>query len=340
MHNISKLILLSFIAISLTNCRNDDSGGTVKARPYAEVYPEDLLKIEDYLETHYVTVTRNANNDVIDVELGKIASGTPQTPIADDPLLTFKTVKLHDLEYKVYYLKLSEGLPIDNVNYNNGGKQPCGADNVITSYSGYLLDGTEFEFSATNETFNLLQVIKGWEYIFPEFRSGRSVIGSDGLLVSQDYGSGIMFLPSGLGYYSQPKLNIPAYSPLIFAFNLHGVVHTDLDGDMIESRFEYGFDADGKYIDTDGDKIPDFADKDDDNDTFPTKDEIMKPAPLQPNQGTSLYYPFNPIADDPSTPSVDESEPKGIPDASGDGTTTTRLRRHLDKNAKPPYITY
>ena len=77
-----------------------------------------------------------------------------------------------------------------------------------------------------------------------------------------------------------------------------------------------------------------------------TKDEIRKPTPLIIGQGPSAYYPYSPftVADDPLTTTEDESvtksEPKGIPDASGNGVLTTRLRRHLDANSKPLFTTY
>ena len=73
---------------------------------------------------------------------------------------------------------------------------------------------------------------------------------------------------------------------------------------------------------------------------FLTKVEIKKPLPLLPGQGITLNYPFDPIVDNPSTPLVDETEPKGIPSDSGDGVTPTRKRRHLDKTSKPPFTTY
>ena len=155
-----------------------------------------------------------------------------------------------------------------------------------------------------------------------------------------------MFLPSGLGYYNLNAGIIPAYSPLIFSFKLKGVRFMDHDRDGILSKDEdlpkngdlYG---DGFFNNdnTDNDAFQNFQDIDDDGDGAFTRDEIRKPTPLTAGQGTSAYYPFNPISDNPST-TLNESEPKGIPDASGNGTLLTRTRRHLDKNAKPPYTTY
>ena len=97
------------------------------------------------------------------------------------------------------------------------------------------------------------------------------------------------------------------------------------------SKYEYGVpDFNEEALDTDGDGLPDYLDRDDDGDGYLTKAEITKPTPLLVGQGISLYYPFDANVD----------EPKGIPDATGDGTSSTRLRRHLDKNTIPPYTTY
>ena len=168
-----------------------------------------------------------------------------------------------------------------------------------------------------------------------------------------------MFIPSGLGYFNTATGNIASYSPLIFNFKLYKQRSRDHDLDKILSKYEYGLPelpngevdyVNGKInynktaLDTDGDDIPDYLDVDDDGDGFLTKFEVKKPTTFL---GLSLYYPFNPVADDPSTPE-NEFEPKGIPSKDiididtnePDGTTLTRLRRHLDKTAKPPYNVY
>lgn len=337
-----KIACFFLLTVLFTACKKDDGGTSyTPPRPYAEVYPEDLVKIEDYLETHYVTYNEVDNGDgtkdITNIVIGKIDTGTPQTPIMDHPLLTFKTVKLHSLEYKVYYLNLFEGSPEDAVVYNNGGKRPCAVDAVLTTYKGMLLDDTVFDERSNAISFNLYEAILGWQYIFPQFRSGKNTLSPDGTLSHKAYGAGVMFLPSALGYYDRAiGDDITAYSPLVFIFNLHNVTHLDTDFDGVDSHFEFNYNADGTLQDTDGDGIPDYRDIDDDNDGYLTKDEVIKPAG---SPGLLDFYPFNPISDNPATPE-NETETKGIPDATGDGVTPTRLRRHLDKNAKPPYVTY
>jgi hypothetical protein len=50
---------------------------------------------------------------------------------------------------------------------------------------------------------SLFSTIKGWVEIFPQFKTGTSKANdADGVTHSSDFGAGVMFIPSGLGYYS------------------------------------------------------------------------------------------------------------------------------------------
>lgn len=334
---ICGFLSLCFLVLA---CKKDDSPEIVPPRPHAEVYAEDLVKIEEYLKTHSLHFETGAMDDgdlnvrefsIVPLDATHTVSVWDQT---EYPLLN-KIVKIYGVDFKVYYLKLDGKGDTDA-----DGEKPAGFDNIFFSYRGTLLDGTQFDYAPNPVAYDMFGLIKGWQYIMTEFRAGYfDAPDTDGTLNPRDYGSGVMFLPSGLGYYNNGAPNIPGYSPLVFAFNLYDVTHLDHDSDEIEDRYEYVFNEDGTLIDTDGDGIKDVFDVDDDNDGHTTKLEITKPTPLGADQGTSLYYPFDPIADDPLTPE-DETEPKGIPDKSGNGTSLTRLRRHMDATAKPPYTTY
>ena len=80
--------------------------------------------------------------------------------------------------------------------------------------------------------------------------------------------------PSGLGYYDNASVSIPAYSPLVFQINLMTIKSTDHDNDGVPSIDE---DLNGDHNfnndDTDGDGSPNYFDSDDDNDGIPTKEE-------------------------------------------------------------------
>ncbi|MDG1237982.1 MAG: FKBP-type peptidyl-prolyl cis-trans isomerase [Flavobacteriales bacterium] len=77
---------------------------------------------------------------------------------------------------------------------------------VTVAYVGKLTDGTIFDQSSSmGTTFPLINVIQGWQEGIPLFREG---------------GSGILLIPSSLGYGSQAVGGIPANSVLIFEISL------------------------------------------------------------------------------------------------------------------------
>jgi hypothetical protein len=245
-------------------------------------------------------------------------------------------LNINDLTYRLYYLVLNEGV----------GESPIKVDSAFVSYKGTLFDNTIFDQADAPVWFRLDEVIPGWGELIPLFKAGNSTEKADGTVDYTNFGAGVMFLPSSFAYYSSSVGVIPSYSPLIFNFKLINQKHRDHDGDEVLSIYEY-YDVDLNIMDTDGDGTPNFFDLDDDGDGHLTKTEIKKPSG---ELGLSLYYPFNPIVDDPNT-SIDETETKGIPrkftgpnGVSGlptplpsDYTDVNRLRRHLDPTAKPPY---
>ena len=86
------------------------------------------------------------------------------------------------------------------------GENPTLSSNVTVAYTGSLTDGSIFDQSSANGiTFPLSGVIQGWQEGIPLFKEG---------------GSGILLIPSALGYGSQSVGSIPANSVLIFDVNL------------------------------------------------------------------------------------------------------------------------
>ena len=259
------------------NCKSDDDKVVyTPPRPFDEVYVENIAQIEEYLDTHSISVTKNGNGDVTDVAFDTITDAAVVSILnqSEFPIKTYN-FKKNDVEYKIYYLQL-DSKP-DNITAfedTTYGNKPSGADAVFASYKGYTLDGKMFDSSDFGAKFDLSSVIAGWQLIMPEFRSGISSFNNQGTLDSSNYGSGVMFIPSGLAYFNSGSTGIPPYAPLIFTFNLTQVFYLDQDNDGIPSRFEFGYNADGTFIDTDGDGIPNFMDADDDNDGYLTLDEI------------------------------------------------------------------
>ena len=371
MNKFKFYFIVIITALSLFSCSKDDSNVTVEPpRDYKVQYDADIALIEEYLKTNYITVIDHAGYvDDQDVTITKIPAGGTQSSIysylnaSTYPKLLIKEVKLHDIVYNLYYLVLREGKKDAITGY--GGVSPCNVDGVLASYRGtYLsksaatavppseLTATFFEESKFPQTtFSLYSVITGWSETFPLFKSGSSKINNDGTVSYFDFGSGVMFLPSGLGYYNTGSGAIPSYSPLVFSFKLYNVQRLDQDNDGVFS-YQEDLDGDGymydyrntlsyptapedkiRYADdTEKDGIPDFLDVDDDGDNYTTRLEITKPAGT--NSGLSLYFPFDPIADDPFTTAI-ETETKGIPsydkvNKTFDYTTPGRTRIHID----------
>lgn len=284
------LLLLPFIFI-MVGCPVDDEPVTVEARPYAEVYAEDIAEIEDFMDTHFMTVDADFN-----VTYTEITGSTPGTPISSRPDLEFKTISKGGVDHKLYFIKLNEGV----------GSNPTVLDSVFSAYKGYKTDLTVFDSASNPVWFQLQQVIQGWQEIFPGFKTGNSVTDpATGVTTYSDFGAGVMFVPSGLGYYNQAVGNIGSYTPLIFNFKLMKLKYKDHDGDKILSKDEYGGPTSGTPLDSDGDGKPDYGDFDDDNDGVLTKNEYkdktvrLTSDPLTPVSIPTLngYYIYTQLPD-------------------------------------------
>ncbi|MDG2226600.1 MAG: FKBP-type peptidyl-prolyl cis-trans isomerase [Flavobacteriales bacterium] len=90
------------------------------------------------------------------------------------------------------------------------GTQPNSQSTVTVAYKGYLTNGSVFDESASSGiSFSLTSVIQGWQEGIPYFKEG---------------GSGILLIPSELGYGSQATSGIPANSVLVFEVALIDVL--------------------------------------------------------------------------------------------------------------------
>ncbi|PXY39579.1 FKBP-type peptidylprolyl isomerase [Flavobacterium cheongpyeongense] len=378
MNKFKYFFILLIAGTSLISCnKNDDDDIKIEPlRDYDVQYETDKATIESYLNTHYILVTQNAGEvEDMDVVIDSIEDSATQVPIMSYkanvgttvyPQLKSKDVDLHGISYKLYYLVLREGI----------GENPMNTDGVLTSYSGsYLSDvaKTDKHAAYVQTTFfekviypqsvmDLAGLIRGWGEVFPEFKTGTAIGKEDGNISYKDFGAGVMFLPSGLAYYTANN-SIPAYRPLVFSFKLYKMQRLDHDKDGV---FDYQEDINGDgYVydyrnttlypnapvnldDTDKDGVPDFIDIDDDGDGYTTLLEITKPtAEVGGTFGPSKYFPFEKfnVEDDPSTPNINEvwnSEPRGIPAFSASGEpdyiSAGRFKLHLDKDhhtAKP-----
>ena len=361
MKTLFKIVLLVSLTLMLFGCPSDDSA-TVSFRERQEVYDENIVDIEAYLKSNYITIDANGN-----AEVNKILDGGTETSIwnqySEDGGLTFpsftvkndsRTTLLTDgkiddpVDYKLYYILLDEG----------DGAEPKSVDSTFVSYKGWNLSnvvfdqnnsGTWFSFPDSNAS------ISGFRQILSKVKTASSfVINSNGSVSYSNSGNVIVFIPSGLAYFSGARANINQYSSIAFQIKLHALKERDNDKDRILDKYE-DLNNNNDYFDddTDGDMIPDFLDTDDDGDAFLTKFEIRHSITTgtSPNEVTTYYYyPFDGAAtDDPLTPYDDRRgiprkftgpiiSPSTLPSPlESDFTSSPRLRRHLDATSKPPF---
>lgn len=264
------LLLGSFFMFS---CNNDDDGSEpVPPRDRGEQEIADQEAIQEYLETHFYNYEdfQNPSEDFdYNVVIDTInEANADKIPLSESDLLESKTFTYEGVDYKLYVLKIREGV----------SEQPKFSDSTFVSYRGELLSRTMFDNSVSPVWFDLTQTIPGFAQGIVEFKgaSGFAMRDDNTVEWNNDYGIGAIFLPSGLGYFANGQAAIPAYSPLVFLINLYGVNEADHDRDGIPSWME---DLDDDMIlvndDTDGDGRPNFMDTDDDGDFIPTREEII-----------------------------------------------------------------
>ncbi|HEY6142057.1 MAG TPA: FKBP-type peptidyl-prolyl cis-trans isomerase [Flavobacterium sp.] len=95
------------------------------------------------------------------------------------------------------------------INEPGTGTQPTATSNVTVAYKGSFINGNVFDQSGPEGiSFGLDQVIKGWTEGIPYFKTG---------------GSGILLIPSNLGYGNDTMGPIPGGSALVFEIKLISV---------------------------------------------------------------------------------------------------------------------
>jgi hypothetical protein len=281
--NFRKLTLCALSLLALvTSCKKDDDNDDGPTFVEADRTAQQIIdgdSLIGYLETHYYnsgafTTPGNYHvEDIIITELPKDDAGN-YLPMPDPDNNTLlreavetKTTTHLGADYNYYFLKLNEG----------GGDRPHFSDDVRVNYSGMLQTDEIFDSAVNPVNFDLLNLVQGWRLVMPEFRGavGNPDVEEDGTLSYNNYGLGVMFLPSGLAYFGSPPLGVTRYANLIFKFELYQTEINDHDNDGIPSHIE---DLNGNKNlfddDTDGDGIPNFIDSDDDGDRVLTINEL------------------------------------------------------------------
>jgi hypothetical protein len=343
MNNIYKILSAVVFCVILASCSKSSTDDATPIRDYAEQYKTDSLAIETYIDTHYLTYDSEYN-----VTFDTLLPTSGHSSIRHDTSFSLSdtTIVQNGVNYYMHFIQFREGTQ----------RRPTQVDSVYVAYKGINIKMNSttkhedvFDTAQTPIWFKLQEVITGWAHIIPSFKTGAYSGGSGGNPITfNNYGAGVMFLPSGLAYYENSAGTIPTYSPIIFSFKLLELQYRDHDGDGILSKDErnltepsplntnpltqwcenpylgYDYNGDGtlEIYDTDKDGIPNMYDIDDDGDHYTTRSETKKTtADLLVSTGPLGHYPFNPTS----------TETKGVPNCgNSDFYSSTRLRKYLD----------
>lgn len=303
-------------SLLLWNCKSDDSTAKIVDRDRQEVFNENIKEIETFLKTNSVevleegvkfeTVAFEDNNSI-----WKQTSYPIQTAsLKNLPYYTSSqglTKTNDEVTYTVYYLILNEG----------GGTTPMIHDNTFTSYIGYNLDKTIFDtykfgFWSAYPAFSVYtETIAGYTQILQKIKTATGIIeNEDGTYTYDNPGRVLVFIPSGLGYFSTPSGTIGQYKPIIFDISLITSKEVDHDNDGILDKYE---DVNGNGDlwddDTDNDGKPNFIDIDDDGDGYTTREEITY-STTENGETVKKVYDYNDIPN----------------------CTNGLVKKHLDKN--------
>ena len=250
-----KITFILLFSILIISCKKEEQ--VELPRDIAEQAVADDQILEDYLSTHFYNYEDfedlSFDNPItIDTISGENSSKIPLINQVNKNSIRVKILNGSFVNHDLYYLVAREGI----------GQSPSSVDSTYLSYEGSLLNGNVFDKSTSPVWFDLTQVVRGFREAMPAFKSGTYQVNKDNTVDFELFGQGAMFLPSGLGYFSNPAGSIPAYSPLIFKIKLYTFNESDHDGDGIPTFQEFDVDGDGIADDTDGDGLNDYLDTD------------------------------------------------------------------------------
>ncbi|MFK7832584.1 MAG: FKBP-type peptidyl-prolyl cis-trans isomerase [Winogradskyella sp.] len=331
-------ILLAILLAVVVSCEDDDDVTTVFVEiDRTEQQLEDNEIILNYLASHYYnssffeTGSNHKYTDIVITELAQDADGNfeevPEGHTLLSQAVVTKNVTYEEADYEYYILNLNQG----------GGEAPKFTDAIRVRYEGSSINdevgGEEeifdssiipAEFNLQTDFFNVGAVIKAWQLVMPQFNASSSFeINNDGVVDFINPGLGVMFVPSGLAYFSGIATG-SSFDNLIFKFELLQYQTVDHDNDGIPSYIEdLDEDLDVTNEDADEDGFFNFIDNDDDGDGVLTIDELIPGTRLvgetfSPNEFEISRSEVNgvmtiktvTIADSPGS----DGQPDGIPD--------------------------
>ncbi len=277
---ILKFSIYLLTIVTLFVACNDDDDDTIPfvERDRAEQQLDDNDSIVNYLSTHYYnsdffeTGVDHKYTDIIITELLPGEDVPSGNTLLFEDVETFMTVYL-DTDYQYYILRLNQG----------GGDAPKFTDGVRVRYEGISVASEEvvdavitpIALGLQGNGISTFGSIKAWQLVMPEFSSSFDFTTNNGSVDYTNFGLGMMFVPSGLAYFSGTNTGTN-YDNLVFKFELLQFEEIDHDNDGIPSYVE---DVNGNLEveddDTDINTIPNFIDIDDDGDEVLTINELI-----------------------------------------------------------------
>ena len=268
-----KLILLFFFILINISCRPDDEDQEEPPRDYLVQSLDDDERLVQYLKSHYYNYQdfNNIMDDYKEIKIDTILSSNNNLKslfdLAVQTSIPLASNQGEIIDHKLYHIVVKDGIRVDD--------KPSIADSVYLSYKGKLLDGNEFDKKTSPVWFDTANVIRGFRYGLQYFSPGNFVERENGTIDFKKFGRGLIFIPSGLGYFNNVQTNIPSYSPLIFEVSIFTINRADHDDDGVLSIDEDPNNDGNPYNDdTDEDGVINMYDEDDDGDGILTKDEL------------------------------------------------------------------
>ncbi len=322
------LYIITVFAVVISCKKDDDSSVKFEERDRTEQQIADKDSLLAYLSTHYYNSSffESGSNrkftDIVIKELEQDEAGNYlEMPNPDQNTLLIEAIETHyttylDVAYEYYIIRLNQG----------EGEAPKFTDAVRVRYEGSsVVSNQVFDAISTPSAiqlvgngFSTLGTIRGWQLVLPKFNTAMDFdIDGNGNVNYQNYGLGVMFLPSGLAYFSGTSTG-SSYDNLMFKFELLQYEQLDHEQDGIPSYVEdLDSDSNVNNDDTDGDGLPNYVDADDDGDGVATFNELM-PGTRSFNEGEQ-------------EPVLNENEYE-ISRATSGGITTIKTVTALDSN--------
>tara|TARA_B100001094_G_scaffold122617_1_gene118329 strand:- start:8245 stop:9141 length:897 start_codon:yes stop_codon:yes gene_type:complete len=262
-----------FIVVTIQSCSNDGINvqEVIPPNPIKPQYALENDSILNFLQTHFYNYSdfdKLNSNETVELIIDTI-SGDNSSKISLFDQVSTMSVEIADendemVSHNLYYI----------INREGNGSSPTAADSVYVSYKGFTLGNYTFDSRKNPLWLDQTNLVRGFQEFVTKLKRGDLIVNSNGTYSFDNFGIGMVFFPSALGYYQNDAFNIPKYSPLIFQINLNTLNTTDHDGDGVNTINE---DINNDHIfsndDSDSDGVPDYLDTDDDGDGILTKDE-------------------------------------------------------------------